>query len=138
MEVAYHRLGELKQLLLPCPVTSPARERPAGAASLDRGVTVIRGYNFSAGRACDSEDLNVLTSPEVAGLIDYLERACLRSTVPTSFTRTAAADIPTRSLRDRNQAEVIGSPPRLLRSRRTVAVVPCHEAFRDAPEPPCR
>jgi hypothetical protein len=35
-------------------------------AVIDRRVTIMGSYNFSAGAALDSEDLNVVTSEEVA------------------------------------------------------------------------
>jgi len=40
--------------------------RAAGGLIVDRQVTIIGSYNFSAGAAWNSEDLNIVTSPEVA------------------------------------------------------------------------
>jgi phosphatidylserine/phosphatidylglycerophosphate/cardiolipin synthase-like enzyme len=50
------------------PVWIDARARIAHEKALiiDRGVTVMGSYNFSAGAARNSEDLNVVTSAEVA------------------------------------------------------------------------
>ena len=50
------------------PVWIDARVRIAHEKALiiDRSVTIIGSYNFSAAAARNSEDLNVVTSPEVA------------------------------------------------------------------------
>jgi len=50
------------------PVWIDARTRIAHEKALiiDRRVTIMGSYNFSASAARDSEDLNVVTSPEVA------------------------------------------------------------------------
>ena len=50
------------------PVWIDARVRIAHekALILDRRVTIEGSYNFSAGAARNSEDLNIVTSPEVA------------------------------------------------------------------------
>jgi phosphatidylserine/phosphatidylglycerophosphate/cardiolipin synthase-like enzyme len=50
------------------PVWIDARVRIAHEKGLiiDRSVTVMCSYNFSAGARRNSEDLNVVTSPEVA------------------------------------------------------------------------
>jgi phospholipase D len=50
------------------PVWINARVRIAHKKALiiDRGVTIMGSYNFSAGAARNSEDLNLVTSPEVA------------------------------------------------------------------------
>lgn len=50
------------------PIWSDARARIAHEKALiiDRRVTIVGSYNFSAGAAWNSEDLNVVTSPEVA------------------------------------------------------------------------
>ncbi len=50
------------------PVWIDARVRIAHEKVLiiDRRVTIMGGYNFSAGAAFNSEDLNVVASPEVA------------------------------------------------------------------------
>jgi phosphatidylserine/phosphatidylglycerophosphate/cardiolipin synthase-like enzyme len=50
------------------PVWIDARARIAHEKPLiiDRRITIMGSYNFSAGVAFTSEDLNVVTSPEVA------------------------------------------------------------------------
>jgi phosphatidylserine/phosphatidylglycerophosphate/cardiolipin synthase-like enzyme len=50
------------------PVWIDARARIAHEKALivDRRVTIMGSYNFSAGAAFNSEDLNVITSPEIA------------------------------------------------------------------------
>jgi phosphatidylserine/phosphatidylglycerophosphate/cardiolipin synthase-like enzyme len=50
------------------PIWIDARARIAHEKALiiDRSVTIMGSYNFSAGAALDSEDLNVVTSPELA------------------------------------------------------------------------
>jgi phosphatidylserine/phosphatidylglycerophosphate/cardiolipin synthase-like enzyme len=50
------------------PVWIDARARIAHEKALiiDRGVTIMGSYNFSAGAARNSEDLNIVTSAEVA------------------------------------------------------------------------
>jgi phosphatidylserine/phosphatidylglycerophosphate/cardiolipin synthase-like enzyme len=50
------------------PVTDDAAKRllDEKALIIDRQATIMGSYNFSAGAARNSEDLNVVTSPEVA------------------------------------------------------------------------
>jgi phosphatidylserine/phosphatidylglycerophosphate/cardiolipin synthase-like enzyme len=52
------------------PVWIDARARLAHEKALiiDRRITIMGSYNFSAGAAHNSEDLNLVTSPEVAGV----------------------------------------------------------------------
>jgi phosphatidylserine/phosphatidylglycerophosphate/cardiolipin synthase-like enzyme len=47
-------------------IDARARIAHEKALIIDRRVTIMGSYNFSAGAAFNSEDLNVVTSPEVA------------------------------------------------------------------------
>ena len=51
---------------MPVWVDDRARVAHEKALIIDRHVTIMGSYNFSAGAALDSEDLNVVTSEEVA------------------------------------------------------------------------
>jgi phosphatidylserine/phosphatidylglycerophosphate/cardiolipin synthase-like enzyme len=51
---------------IPVWIDDRARVAHEKALIIDRRVTIMGSYNFSAGAALDSEDLNVVTSDEVA------------------------------------------------------------------------
>jgi phosphatidylserine/phosphatidylglycerophosphate/cardiolipin synthase-like enzyme len=51
------------------------------ALIIDRRVTIAGSYNWSKGAAADSEDLNIITSPEVASA--YAQHWQARQTVST-------------------------------------------------------
>ena len=51
---------------IPIWIDDRARVAHEKALIIDRSVTIMGSYNFSAGAARDSEDLNVVTSEEVA------------------------------------------------------------------------
>jgi phosphatidylserine/phosphatidylglycerophosphate/cardiolipin synthase-like enzyme len=51
---------------IPVWIDTRARVAHEKALIIDRRVTIMGSYNFSAGAALDSEDLNVVTSEEVA------------------------------------------------------------------------
>jgi phosphatidylserine/phosphatidylglycerophosphate/cardiolipin synthase-like enzyme len=51
---------------IPVWIDTRARIAHEKALIIDRRVTIMGSYNFSAGAAFNSEDLNLVTSPEVA------------------------------------------------------------------------
>jgi phosphatidylserine/phosphatidylglycerophosphate/cardiolipin synthase-like enzyme len=66
------------------PVLIDARARIAHGKALimDRPVTIMGSYNFSAGAAWNSEDMNVVTSAEVAEAYAAYWRARLAGAIP--------------------------------------------------------
>ena len=68
---------------IPVWIDTRARIAHEKALVIDRRVTIEGSYNFSAGAAFNSEDLNVVTSPEVAA--DYARHWLARQSVSVRF-----------------------------------------------------
>jgi phosphatidylserine/phosphatidylglycerophosphate/cardiolipin synthase-like enzyme len=62
----YHRQVDTLRAGTPIWIDIRARIGHEKALIIDRRVTVMGSDNFSAGAAFNSEDLNIITSPEVA------------------------------------------------------------------------
>ena len=68
---------------IPVWIDTRARIAHEKALVIDRCVTIEGSYNFSAGAAFNSEDLNVVTSPDVAA--DYARHWLARQSVSVRF-----------------------------------------------------
>lgn len=59
-------VGAIAAAGIPIWIDASARVAHEKALIIDRNVTIMGSYNWSKGAASNSEDLNVVTSPEVA------------------------------------------------------------------------